>query len=455
VRRTHERFLLAFLAARLALVLLTVTQPTGGVLTDSKGYLGLARALVRDGRYSTRPDGEPDLLRPPMYSSFLALVYLVRGLETPEITPVITLLQLGMSGLTAWLLVLLGRQTGEPRAGLAAGWLYALSPNVALWSLTVMTEVGFALMLTSTVLILAKAVRTPSMPWPVMAGFFLGVLAYLRPIAITLMPAWALMAFWWDRKTVRRARALASACLLMLAGASVVLPWVYRNWATYGQLTFSTATGKTWIGFNLAEVVAQAEGVSRNQAVAGLDPGEGLVPLTLSVFGRYPTTFVKAQALGVVRTLVGSDIGTWGNVLGDDNWSGLGLLSGAFWGSLDQAIAGLKTGADSTLLVRLALTLAALLHSVVLLSLAVLGAWLNPPHSQTGRFLSMLAVGTALVLLVTPGAAGQARFRVPVEPLLALLAGSGAVWAGARMRGLMAGRRALPGKEEPRVAASG
>ena len=440
MQRTGERLLLAFLIARLSLCLLTVADPDGGVFPDSIGYLGLAQGLLEYGRYGVQPDGEADLLRPPMYSGFLALLQLFWGTDLADLTPTITLLQLAMSGLTAWLLVVLGRDLGRPGAGLAAGWLYALSPNVALWSLTVMTEVSFALLLTLITMVLLRAVQRSDLRWPLLAGLLLGALAYLRPIAITLLPVWAVIAYWSQRRLASKSRLVLAAGLL-LVGALTVLPWAYRNWATYDKFTFSTATSKTWIGFNLAEVVAQGEGRSRNRAVATLDPEEGLIRLTLRVFSRYPGTFVKAQALGIVRTLLGSDIGTWGNVLGDDTWSGFGFLTGAFWGSMVDALRGLNADADPTFWIRALLTAYAGLHSLALIGLAVAGQWFGPPQGQIGGFFSVLAVSTALILLITPGAAGQARFRIPAEPLLSALAGVGAVWVGGRLKLLRNGVR--------------
>ncbi|MGH2627234.1 MAG: hypothetical protein ACRDHY_11350, partial [Anaerolineales bacterium] len=57
--------------------------------------------------------------------------------------------------------------------------------------------------------------------------------------------------------------------------------------------------------------------------------------------------------------------------------------------------------------------------------------------------LMVCLVLTTAYLLIAPGAAGQARFRVAAEPYLALLAGMGAV----RWRELLLKRRAAPGAD--------
>lgn len=410
-----------FLVLRLGFAFVTVTFPDGGVLTDSNGYLALSQRFAEDGQYGVQASGEADMLRPPGYVVFLAGTQLAFGNQHYWITGV----QLLLSGLTSLILLRLGIELQRPRAGLVAAWLYALSPNVILWSLTVMTEVSFALLLSLTTLVIVRAVNSYKRWWPAAAGAGLAAMAYVRPIALTLAPVWGVAAYWFRQTKYGRRRAIASALLPVLIAAVAAVPWALRNWSEYGNFTFSTATSKTWIGFNLAEVVAQAEGTDRNRAVSSLDASRGLVPLTIDVAGRYPLAFVKAQLVGVARTLAGSDIGTWGNVLGDDTWLGFGLLSGAFWGGIDEALDALIHGQDPTLGARLLIQSVCLVYSLLLLAPAAFGLVIVQLNNDAGRLFRRIAVGSLAVLLLLPGAAGQARFRVPAEPYLALLAGLG------------------------------
>jgi 4-amino-4-deoxy-L-arabinose transferase-like glycosyltransferase len=429
MQRTGERLLLAFLIARLSLCLLTVADPDGGVFPDSIGYLGLAQGLLENGRYGVQPDGEADMLHPPAYSSFLALLQWAWGPARANIT----FMQLAFSGLASWLLVLAGRRFGKPSAGLIAGWLYALSPNVAVWSLTVMSEVSFSLALLLLILLAATS-KAPPLIWASGAGALLGLLAYHRTVAMALMPVWAAIAVWSLWSSQGKRKAVAAGSLVLVTGALVVLPWAYRNWATYGQFTFSTGMSRSMIAFNLAEVVARAEGTSRNRAVATLNPALGAPRLTLQVLQKYPAPFLKAQVLGVARSIVGVDIGTWGNVLGHDTWTGLGLLSGAFWGSLDEGGLGLGSASDPSYWTRTGLLIYSLLHSGVLIFLAAIGILGHRSESRAERLFVALALSSTAVLLLLPGAVGNARFRVPAEPYLAMLAGFGGLIVAQRLR---------------------
>lgn len=421
MNRTAERMLAGFLLARLLLALVTLAGPDGALLTDSLGYVGLARRLVEQGAYYVPPNSEPDLLRPPGYPLFLVGIWSLFGRHPLFVT----LIQLVISGLTAWLILLLGRELDRPRAGLVGAWLFALSPNVVLWSLMLMTEVLAAFLLVATFLITLRLERAGSRGWPALTGGLLGLSAYVRPISLTLIPVWGLITYLATRRKSGPRVALQSALLLLAGGLLVVLPWVARNWTTHGQLTFSTVTRKTWIGFNLASIVAQAEDIPRDQAVGELDPEQGLLQLTVEVANRYPVDFVTGQLLGITRTLLGTDIGTWGHAFGHRSWVGLGILSRLFQNGLSQLFDPARQSlADPQAASRLALIGIGVLYSIVLLGLAAVGVLSRRKPGVAGLPL-WLMIGSLIVLIVLPGAAGQARFRVPAEPILAWYAGLG------------------------------
>ena len=419
--RKSERILAGFLLARLLLALVTLVEPEGALLTDSFGYLDLARRLVEHGAYYVPPISEPDLLRPPGYPLFLVGIWSVFG-QHPFY---VTLFQLAISGLTAWLIVLIGRESNLPGAGLAGAWIYALSPNVILWSLMVMTEVLAAGILAATILITLRLQRTAPRSWPATTGGLLGLSAYVRPISLLLLPVWGLVSYLVMRRTAGSRPALRAALMLMAGGALVVVPWVARNWITHRQLTFSTITEKTWIGFNLATVLAQAQDTTRDRAVAQLDGEKGLLRLTVEVIERYPTDFVTGQLLGITRILLGNDIGTWGHAFGHRSWVGSGIISGLFEDGLSESLQAARASlGDPQATARLALIGISVLYSLVLIGLAAAGL-LDRRLPAADGLLFWFMVGSLIVLIVLPGAAGQARFRVPAEPLLAWFAGLG------------------------------
>ena len=306
---------------------------------------------------------------------------------------------------------------------------------MALWSLTIMTEVAFAFSLTLIAWVSIKAAKRSLNTWTVGSGVQLGLLAYLRPIGIVLLAAWSIATFWGSKAHVGNRKALTGAGLLTLVGLLTILPWVYRNWSKHGIFTFSTITTNSWVGFNLAEAVARGEGIERNDAVGMLDPEAATFQLTVDVIKNYPIEFLEAQAIGIARTLAGTEIGTWGFVFDGSAWRGFGLLSGGDQQSIGQTLIDSISTSSGNNGVRLALNMYSLLFSLQLIGLAALGILTFRSSDMPERLIFSSAVVSALVLLLIPGAVGQARFRVPAEPYLALLAGYGWLALSTRFMG--------------------
>lgn len=424
------RLLGLFLVLRLTFVGITLAVPQGGVLVDSGGYLALGNRLLETGQYANLQGSAQDLNWPPGYPACLALVKLVFG---SGLWPV-TLLQLMISGALCLAVLRLGHRVAGANAGLVGAWILALSPNLAVWSLTVMSEVLFAALLVLASAALFGWSERSLTSRAVASGLLLGVAAYVRPIALLLLPAWLLclvpMAWRW---TARRG-ALRASLAFLLAAVVIVAPWVARNFVVHGEVAFSTVGAKTLVNFNLAEVLADAHGVTRNEAAAMIEDGRSPPVLALQLLRVHPVRFIKTQSFGVVRTMIGTDIGAWGNVLGWDDWTGLGLLS-ALFGSQGLDVSGRSASTWESSL-RYGLWGLSMLHAGVFLALAALGvmAWPAP----RARLVFWLPLVTVALLALTPGASGQARFRVPMEPYLALFAGVG----GARLvSGLRSGAR--------------
>lgn len=429
--RTARLALLVFLAVRLFLAGLTLRDPTGGVLADSADYMNLAQGVLQTGRYSDLQGHEADLTRPPGYPALLVGLGLVSG----GATWVVSLAQLILSGAAALLLLGVGERLMRPGLGLTSAWLLALSPNLAQWSLTVMSETLFAALLALAFYLWVRALdsgRRLDYAW---VGLALGVSALVRPIGLLLIPVWAVLTYWSLRRRQSAAQALAMEGAVLLVGAVVVIAWMGRNQVVHGSWTFTNVSSRTVIGFDLADVLARGEGITRSQAADRLQAGS-VVQQTLSVASAYPVPFIRAQLLGLARTVAGTDIGTWGNVLDWDRWTGLGLLTGLLGSApAGDFSAAPQTGAEA--FIRGFLLIISLVYAVGLMGLGLLGAVFGFRERSKMRGVLIMAVLTAATVVLVPLAAGQARFRVPAEPFLAFLAAYGLV----RLVGSWRGRR--------------
>ncbi len=439
--------LLAFVLLRLLLAVLSLRDPTGGILADSSDYLILSKALVQTGQYVDPGGAQVDLVRPPGYPVFLAAVQGVFG----QTSAAVTWMQLVVTGCAALALWRLGVQTSQPHVGLLAGWMLALSPNTAQWSLTVMSEALFCAVLVAGWWLWNRSCDRPSAWRFVILGLTVSAAAFVRPIGLLLIPVWAAAGFLSLRSRLGLRKALALAAICLAGALAPVLGWMARNQIVDGQFVFTTVSAKTLVGFDLAEVVARGEGITRSQAAERLTSEGGLAQF-VEVAGRYPVPFVRAQLLGIARTAAGTDIGTWGNVLDYDRWAGLGLLTNLFGRSPEGDFSAPPASTGEAML-RGGLLLYSLAFAVGLWVFALLGCATLVRRTQPRPMNRMLAVVTAAVLVMAPLAAGQARFRVPAEPFLAWLAAAGLIWTLDLWRARRASAAADPNRPRPELPA--
>jgi len=426
IHRRAFRLLLAFVCARMCLLVIPFLHPEGGVLIDSGGYLGLARLLVSAGNY-VHPSGQ-DLIWPPGYPLLVAAASLWQ-----EPSPfAVAALQLLLTGGLALVLVWIGSRLGGQRAGLAAGWLYAISPNAAFWSMTVMSETAFAVMLVFGVVAFVRWLDSPRLARALAIGLMLGSASLIRPAGSLLLILWALMVFLADRRTHGGRLAAGSAVLVLAGGMVILVPWMMRNKIVRGEWVFSSVASKTFYGYNVASVLAEARGIPRNEAVLEIGATGDEWGDSLRVLTAYPGIFLSQQWEGVLRTSIGVESGVWARQLGlsHEYQGSFGVLSALRAGRPGEAFEKVREQLSSpataphALLFLLGAGYTLALYGILGAALLHAGHW--PPSA---RRVAVLALITVAYIVLVPGAAGQARFRVSVEPLLAL--GAALYWARA------------------------
>jgi 4-amino-4-deoxy-L-arabinose transferase-like glycosyltransferase len=412
--------LVGFIVARLALAAIPAANPQGGILVDSEKYLSLASGLAGEGKYFDAAD--QDFIWPAGYPAFIALA---SGWSAPS--PVaVAVVQLILTGAIAVLVVAYAGRVGDRGRGLAAGWMYVLLPTAALWALTVMSETLFTALLLLACLVWLLSVSRGQLWLGVLAGFLLGLAAFVRPIGLALVPVWALLAFLALRRQHGWKRGLAMGLAIAVGTALIVVPWSLRNLSAHRRFAFSGVGERTFFNFNVAEVKAQAEGTTRNQAASELGTSGSDLADSLQIIARYPVPFLMEQGKGVFRTLLGLEAGSWARLFGlpEGIRGGLGVVSSILEGDSALAVSRLK----SVLVNPQTGPFLALVSSAEVLSLLLYGltAVFLLRGGAKGDWGIQLLLWTAVVLVVLPGAAGQARFRTPIEPLLAVLAAGGA-----------------------------
>jgi 4-amino-4-deoxy-L-arabinose transferase-like glycosyltransferase len=330
--------------------------------------------------------------------------------------------------MTALILLEIGRCLKKPLAGISAGLLYAISPHGLFWSLTIMSETLFAFMLSLSLLLWTRYILSDRIRWLYLCGGILGLSAWVRPIGIYLVLIWTVYTIIVLMKASGLRNALGRASVLLIGAVLVVTPWMARNWVSYQRLEFAGVSSRTFYTFNLAQVIASGEGISRSEATHYIESETNLIRETFRVVIRYPKAFFQQQAAGTLRVLFDIESGVWAQLLGMGEFQGrsfgiYGLLAqGQIGQGLSRAWHLLVDSNSSPLLI---LGILSILYTLLLYLLAA--AIVLKHGSQTTAWVVVLTLLTLGNLFLTPGAAGQARFRIPGEPLLAMLAGLGIV----------------------------
>lgn len=406
-------------------------------------YVTLADRLVTEKQYGEESD--QDLIWPPGYAAFVALS---SAMSTPN-PAAVALVQLGLTVAIAAMLVVLAGWLAGPDASLLAGWLYALSAAAALWSLTVMSETLFAACLVAAALAWAAALHRRSISFALLCGILLGLAALVRPIGLVLLPIWCVATAVGMARRGHRRLGIRLGMVIAVGAVAVTLPWAVRNQSVHGRLTFSGVASESFYNFNIAQVKASAEGTTRSDAAAWIGAERSELQDTLQVITAYPLAFVTEQVKGVFRTTLGQEAGTWASLLGypEALRGGLGVVSTFLRSDFAGALSKIREAVSDPVTAQiLGLALLAEAH-IGALYVLVLALLLFGRDRLGGPLVVGLAL-TVVVLLVIPAAAGQARFRIPAEPFLAILAALG--WTALRSRA-----RSRKPAEPPAIVASG
>ena len=427
--RTFAAILAVILIGRLGFAALVYARPALAFANDSDRYIPIANAILSGRAYAWNTERPAELLNTIGYPLFLAGVVGVLGHEAGDVA----LAQLLLSGaLTAVMFVTLRASLGTTPAFIAA-FLLALDPLTILWSMTILTETLFASMLGIGAVMLTRWAATKKLVTLVQAGVFSGLACLVRPYGLLIVLVWAAAVFAFrpqlggDRIGARSVR-VKRAFVFVLPSILLIVPWVFRNALLWDCPTLSSVDRVTLRDYMAAKVIAETEHIGLEAAQARLQEADpGVCPQDTSGYWRiivsHPGIYAKLHMGGTAAIVIATSFDRWLQYLGfnydlpdlwtpfmDDGFGGLLKAVGAEWAHVPWAI-GLM----------FALTAWQLL--LYLLALAAVQAYRH--FSVDFRWSVIVLIVGLLLLVLLPGQGGHERFRVPVQPLLAILIGYG------------------------------
>ena len=254
-------------AAAIRFTLLAITLARNGTSTliqgDSLSYLSPGRNLILHGSFVA--DGAPDLLRTPGYPLFLA----VTTLAGPPFAAVVNVILSVFSVLLVWRL---GRAAfDDPRVALGAAWLLALEPGSVTWSVVLLSDTLFVVLYLLSLERFAHFLRFNRLPVLVMAGLLLAAAIFVRPVAYYLplaLALWLLLAASrapddspQPQKSIARKLLLRSKApaVLLITVVPWLAAWQIRNWIEADYSGFSSVAEINLYYNDAANLTAEAE----------------------------------------------------------------------------------------------------------------------------------------------------------------------------------------------------
>ncbi len=416
------------LLARMPVVAAIAAEPDRAILaSDSWGYLELGQRLAVMGRFSsTAPEFTPEVVRTPGYPALIALLALVGGPQ--PILPLVVAQAILGAGIAVGV-VLLGRKLFGVPAGILAGALYALAPISIIMTGFIYAETLFAAWLVGGALLAIHAPDRDRFALSVAGGLAFGLATLTRPIGLPLAPLLASIPVTSSPSPSGAAggkvgRGLRHAAALLAGFLIVVAPWMARNAAYGGRFSVSAISDINLFYYNAASLEAHRLGLSIDEARSLMDrrlaaqppvesgwPGEQAGRLARQVILAHPLAFAWYNGLDALNGLR----------------PGFSFLLRLVDGEAPVSLESLRTALGQPAPILL-IELVMLAYVVLLVVGSAIGL-LALIRQREWRAIVLLGLIPAW-LLYLPGLASNARFRAPVEPLLAILAAVGLLTVG-------------------------
>jgi len=403
-------------------------------LLQGEGFLGSYQSWVLHDDPAIRPVDYPQYpgaWQPPGQTAFMAGVMGLFGGGLMAVKAVQALL----GALSVALVYALGRAWFGYREGLVAAWICALYPNLVAFSHYLWSETLFIFLLLGGLFGLTRRPGPPRVADAVVAGLALGLAALTRATIFYFLPLLVAWLIWANRPHWRQSM-LAGAALL-LSATLLIVPWSVRNTQLHGGFVWIDTNGpyNLWRG-NGPDSFAQRD----DPAIPRY--GWPFESVPLAPVGNRPAARLVhevKQALGEDRP---SDLAIV-DYARNSAWEEIRSQPARFvariparlfdmWNPSSFLVRHLQIGAYASTppALGMLLVLAAAGAYLLLVPFSVAGAWLARRRPETWLVLLMLGFFSGISAL----SFGVTRFRLPLVPLLAILAAPAALGLARRIR---------------------
>ena len=395
---------------RLISVILTYHFHKEGIVFsyDSYGYENAALAILKTGNFTTSiTDLRPEIMRPPGYPLFLALIYRFFGHNNLAVS----ILQMIMTIILIFLVTDICKKIYDSYSTYFAAFILAIDMLSIRISQYLLTETLFTLLLVISVWVSTSAMV--SRKWTVKDSLSLGILLSLatmvRPITYYIIIPIILCCFYQLRSLLYNwKKSLFLILLLIIPWLSIIGGWQIRNYINTGIGDFSTIQSINLFYYRGAAVLAEKENISLEKAQKKLElslPDSKTISqselnklqshIGIQLIIKNPLIYTKIFLRGLLTTLLG------------------------------PGSTGLKIWLPNKTLASIFLGIS--LFGLILCYLGFL-FWILMIQNEKNHFVAAnITIWCIIiyVLLVGSGGESYSRFRIPVMPFIALYGGHG------------------------------
>lgn len=400
---------------------------------DPRGYQQLAVNLVTGHGFSIDANAPylSNLLRTPLYPSFVAVVYFLLGINPIYVVAAQIFIDVGIC-LLLWMLAL--ELMREPGIALAAALLYALTPSAWLFATSLLTETILAFVLLLTTLAVVRFQQTRQRRQAMWIGLLCGAMILIKP-NVLLLPLVVVITLVFGSSQWGYKKITEMAFIILMSCGMVLLPWVLRNYRIVQRPILSTAFLDNTNTISAVSTLLHARGEreppfserwtevygeiitetavryhwSPNSPITAPDALQRLFEVnevSREIIRENPVHFFMAHVEGFLRSWFPHQHRVWYEHLTGQEWA-----------------LGQENGERTLPLTLLAVFLALLWHiSFVLLAvLCVIGI-----HNLKNNIPFLLFFGSCLFYLTfLPGPMSGDRFRFPAVPLITVVVAIG------------------------------
>lgn len=234
---------------------------------DSSSYLNTAENTLSVNGFSrvNEPPYEPDAFRTPGYPIFLLLHKVIFG-SYYSVLITQSILAVGI----AWMIFLLAKDYGSAKIGYWAAAIFLAMPFSIQVSLKFLTQSFFAFVLMLSVWFWIKFLKNNQGKYLLITALSLPLLALIRPIAQFIYLPFLLSFIYanWIHGKLKIKELLKVGLILGVIFFVGILPWLYRNYATFGHFSLSSIIPSQMYFFDAPAVYAYNHGIPNGEAAS-------------------------------------------------------------------------------------------------------------------------------------------------------------------------------------------